>query len=300
MRNIAKLTQLKQKIEQNAVYVEQEVHGFQVQGNEIVMPHVMMMACLDGDARVLYDKQQVILTQNTLMIILPGHILQPLACSDDFVYALLGVAQELFVDLQKYVFSHDYEKFHASPSCQLTDLQLKRIMAHYELLGATASHDSLDLHLGRQMLLSQLAIFYEYINYYRREQDQAIQKDRTATVFAEFCDLVTKHYKENRNINFYAEKLGYDPRYFSKLFFRLSHGITALEWIQQYVASRAKYIMEENPELRIKEVALQLGFPTTANFCRYFQRATGIYPQAYKDQIQKSAPEGTLPVTGNP
>ena len=24
---------------------------------------------------------------------------------------------------------------------------------------------------------------------------------------------------------------------------------------------------------------------TTANFCRYFLRATGIYPQAYKDAI---------------
>jgi AraC-like DNA-binding protein len=32
----------------------------------------------------------------------------------------------------------------------------------------------------------------------------------------------------------------------------------------------------------VKEVAYQLGFPTTANFCRYFKRATGIYPQAYK------------------
>lgn len=28
-----------------------------------------------------------------------------------------------------------------------------------------------------------------------------------------------------------------------------------------------------------------LGFPTTANFCRYFKRATGIYPQAYKKSI---------------
>lgn len=287
MRNIAKLTQLKQKIDQNAVYVEQEVHGFQFQGMEMVVPHVVLVVCLNGDARVLYDNREITISKNTLLVILPGHIMQPLACSDDFVYARLGVAQELFMDLNKYVLSHDYEKFHASPSCLLTDLQLKRIMAHYELLEATASHDNLDLHLRRQMLLSQLAIFYEYINYYRREQDQAIQKDRTATVFAEFCDLVTKHYKENRNINFYAEKLGYDPRYFSKLFFRLSHGITALEWIQQYVASRAKYIMEENPKQRIKEVALQLGFPSTANFCRYFQRATGIYPQAYKDQIQK-------------
>ena len=33
----------------------------------------------------------------------------------------------------------------------------------------------------------------------------------------------------------------------------------------------------------VKETAYQLGFPTTATFCRYFKRATGIYPQAYKE-----------------
>lgn len=43
MRNIAKLTQLKQKIDQNAVYVDQEVHGFQFQGHDIVMPHYELL-----------------------------------------------------------------------------------------------------------------------------------------------------------------------------------------------------------------------------------------------------------------
>ena len=36
----------------------------------------------------------------------------------------------------------------------------------------------------------------------------------------------------------------------------------------------------------VKETAYQLGFSTTANFCRYFKRATGIYPQAYKEKLR--------------
>ena len=283
MQNEAKLAQLIQTIDQSGVYVEQEVHGFPFQGIEMVVPHVVLVVCLSGNARALYDNREVTLSKNTMAVILPGHILQPLAYSDDYTYARLAIAQELFEDLNNYVFSHDYDKFHASPACQLTDIQTKRIMAHFELLEAIASHDYSDLHLRRQMLLALLAIAYEFINYYRREQDQPKKKDSTTTVFAEFCDLVTKYYKENRNVNFYAEKLGYEPRYFSKLFFRLSNGITALEWIQQYVASRAKHIMDEHPEQTVKATAMQLGFPTTANFCRYFLRATGIYPQAYKD-----------------
>lgn len=288
MHNKEKLTKMIQSIDKIGVYVDQEIHGLPFQGIEIVIPHVVLLVCLNGNARASYDKQEVTLSKNTMAVVLPGHILQSFSCSDDYTYARLIVARDLFKDLKSYFYSHDYEKFHASPICQLTDIQTKRIMAHLELLEAIASHDSLDLRLRRQMLLSQLAIFYEFINYYRREQDQKQKSGNTATVFAEFCDLVTKHYTENRNVNFYAEKLGYEPGYFSKLFLRLSNGITALDWIQQYVASRAKQIMKKQPDIKIKEVAFQLGFPTTANFCRYFLRATGIYPQAYKETLSTS------------
>ncbi len=159
-----------------------------------------------------------------MAVVLPGHILQSFSCSDDYTYARLFVARDLFKDLRNYIYSHDYEKFHASPMCQLTDIQTKRIMAHFELLEAIASHDSLDLLFRRQMLLSQLAIFYEFVNYYRREQDQKLKSGNTATVFAEFCDLVVEHHREERNVNYYAEILGYDPRYFSKIFRDYSGG----------------------------------------------------------------------------
>ena len=59
---------------------------------------------------------------------------------------------------------------------------------------------------------------------------------------------------------------------------------TPVDWIQQYVATQATRIMDTHPEQTVKATALQLVFPTTANFCRYFKRATGIYPQAYKER----------------
>jgi AraC-like DNA-binding protein len=93
---------------------------------------------------------------------------------------------------------------------------------------------------------------------------------------------VVEHYKENRNVNYYAGLLDYDARYFSKVFRQFSGGLSPLEWIQQYVATQAKLIMDAHPKQTVKETAFQLGFPTTANFCRYFKRATGIYPQEYK------------------
>jgi len=157
-------------------------------------------------------------------------------------------------------------------------------MALNEILEAIASHDTDDLQLRQQMLLSHLAVGFEFINYYRREQDKEWVKSRQAMLYTRFCDLVVKHYRENRNVNFYARLMDYDPRYFSKSFRQFAGGLSPLEWIQQYVATQAKRIMDTHPEQTVKETAYQLGFPTTANFCRYFKRATGIYPQEYKEK----------------
>ena len=93
---------------------------------------------------------------------------------------------------------------------------------------------------------------------------------------------MVEHYKKNRNVNYYAGLLNNDARYFSKVFRQFSGGRSPLEWIQQYVAEQAKRIMDTDPKQSIKEIAFQLGFPSTSNFCRYFKRATGIYPQEYK------------------
>lgn len=270
------------EIAQNGVCVNQEVHRFPVTGVDFVFPHIVVMICLRGTARATYDMQEYVLQPNTVGIVMPGHMLRALSCSDDFTYARMEISAAMFKDLKAFAFTHDYDKFNFAPVCQLSDIQAKRLLAHVELLEAIAAHDIKDLPYRQQMLLSQLAIAYEFINYYRREQDKSQEKNRYAHVFQQFCDLVVMHYKENRNINFYAEKLGYDPRYFSKIFRESSQGISPLVWIQQYVASQAKQIMDMNPKQTIKETAFQLGFPTTANFCRYFKRATGIYPQTYK------------------
>ena len=191
-------------------------------------------------------------------------------------------------ELKTHAFSHDSDKFNYTPHCHLTDVQAKRVMALLELMEAIALHDLNDLQLRRQMLLSQLSVGYEFINYYRREQDKQWAESRSTKPYTQFCDLVVEHYRENRNVNYYAALLNYDPRYFSKVFRQFSNGLSPLEWIQQYVVTQAKLIMDTDPKQTVKETAYQLGFPDTANFCRYFKRASGIYPQEYKKRIKKT------------
>ena len=282
MQTNATIEQIIQFVEQNGVLVEKERHGFLTTGVDMVLPHINLLLCLRGSSRVMIDMQEYVVEKNDLGILMPGHVYRRISYSDDFDYAHVFISAEMLKELKTHAFSHDSDKFNYAPKCHLTDVQAKRMMALIELLEAIASHDTHDLQLRQQILLSHLAVGYEFINYYRREQDKQWAESRSATLYTQFCDLVVKHYKENRNVNFYAGLMHYDPRYFSKVFRQFSKGLSPLEWIQQYVATQAKLIMDAHPKQTVKETAYQLGFPTTANFCRYFKRATGIYPLEYK------------------
>ena len=276
------LAQLLQFVEQNGVRVDKEIHGFHLTGVDIVFPHVVSLLCLRGSARVMFDMQEFTIEKNDYGILMPGHVYRRIACSDDFTYTRVFISAEMISELKAHAFSHDSYKFNYAPLCHLTDVQAKRMMALLELLEAIASHDTDDLQLRRQILLSHLAVGLEFLNYYRREQDRQWAESRPTALYKQFCDLVVEHYKENRNVNYYAGLMHYDPRYFSKVFRQYSSGLSPLAWIQQYVATQAKLIMDTHPNQTVKETAYQLGFSDTANFCRYYKRATGIYPQEYK------------------
>lgn len=284
MQTDATLDQLIEFVELNGVYVEQEIHGWPTTGVDMLFPHLIILLCLRGSARVLFDMQEMVIEKNDFGVLMPGHVLRRVSCSDDYVYASISISAEMVSELKGHTFSHDSDKFNYAPKCHLTDVQVKRMMALLELLEAIASHDRNDLQMRRPLLLTQMAVGYEFVNYYRREQDKDWAESRSAKLYTQFCDLVVEHYRENRNVNFYAGLMGYEPRYFSKVFRQFSNGLSPLEWIQQYVAKKAKYIMDAQPKQTVKETAYQLGFPNTANFCRYFKHATGIYPQQYKER----------------
>ena len=273
-------------VEQKDLVLEKEVCGFAKKGVDMSFPYVIIFLCLRGSATALYDMREMRVEKDTLAVIMPKHIVRPLDNSEDFAYMRIAISSEMLGEVKKHILGHDYDFFHKSPTCRLTEIQAVRVKALAELINAIAQHDDNDLMLRRQMLQIQLAIAYEFIHYYRREEDKRLTELKYADVYNRFTELVIEHYKENRNVNYYAALMDYDPQYFTKIFRQASRGVAPLEWIQQYVVTQAKLLMDANPKQTVKETAYQLGFPTTANFCRYFKRATGIYPQAYKDSLQ--------------
>ena len=270
-------------IERSGVVIVREMQRFFSYNEDFVFPHIILTLILSGSARAEYDMRVITHHKNDLAIIMPGHIMRPLDCTDDFTYALFFISPKMFDDLRFHTFSHDYEKFNYAPVCSLTDEQAAHLLAIVDQLIVIANHTDEELPHRYQALLAQLAVGYEFLNYYRREQDKQWAENRHTELFNRFCDLVVKHYRESREIKYYADLLNLTPKYLSKVIRAATGGISPAEWIEQFVTAQAKRLIETRATQTLQETAYMLGFSEPSSFYRYFKRVTGMTAKQYRD-----------------
>jgi AraC-like DNA-binding protein len=275
--------QLTEAVNQSGILIVREVKGLFADNQDYVFPHIILTLTLSGSARAMYDMRVITHRKNDLAFIMPGHIMHPIDCTDDFSYTVFFISPKMIDDLRFYTFSHDHEKFNYAPVCSLTDEQAKHLLTIVDQLIVIANHTDKELPHRYQALLAQLAVGYEFLNYYRREQDRHWTENRRADIFNRFCELVVEHYRESREIKYYANLLNLTPKHLSKVIHAATNGISPVDWIEQYVTTQAKRLIETRATQTLQETAYLLGFSEPTSFYRYFKRVTGMTAKQYRD-----------------
>ena len=269
-------------VEEKGVWIEPCKQRFTAFHVDVSFSFVIMTLCLSGTARALYDQREMTHRKNDLALLLPGHVMRPLECSEDYTYARIAISRAMIERLRPQLFSHDYMKYGTSPVFSLTDEQAKRLLQVLEHMAFTAAHSELEMTHRNHILLAQMAVGYEYINYYRKEQDRLLPPDNNAGIFSRFCDLVVEHYHESKEIQYYASLLDLHPKYLSRVVRTATNGVTPGQWIDRYVVAQAKRLIVANPELSLKEIAYELGFSEPTSFYRFFKRVTGLTANEFR------------------
>ena len=127
-----------QSVEQSDILIVREMQRFFDYNEDFEFPHTILTLCLSGSARAMYDMRIITHHKNDLAIILPGHIMRPIDCTDDFTYALIFISPKILADLRFHTFSHDHEKFNYAPICSLTDEKAEHLLAKEDQLQTLA------------------------------------------------------------------------------------------------------------------------------------------------------------------
>jgi AraC family transcriptional activator of pobA len=103
---------------------------------------------------------------------------------------------------------------------------------------------------------------------------------RGAEHFPAFCALAEAHYREHAPVSFYARRLGITAAHLNVLC-RNATGKSALELVHERVLLEAKRNLVYT-SMTISQVSDTAGFNDPAYFTRFFTRATGMSPRAFR------------------
>lgn len=99
-------------------------------------------------------------------------------------------------------------------------------------------------------------------------------------LFETVKEYITWHLHENLKVSDIAEYFGYNEKYLTTLFHKIS-GMAIKQFILQTKMERAKIALTETNQ-QVAQIAYSLGFEDSHNFSNAFKKITGLSPKDYK------------------
>lgn len=243
----------------------------------------LIVFSLRGTAKLCVHEDMHWIQPDELIILLPGQFVSFSEPSDDFLTITMVLSSSLFGDalsgvprFTPHFFFYMRTHYWYSPS----ERNVSRLHDYFGMIQQkVTSNDAykheLTLHLLRYLYL-------ELLNAYEREPEvENIRKDtRKEEIANKFFTLIMKHFKEKKDVAFYADKLCITSKYLSMVIKETS-GKSAKDWLVEYVILEIKSLLK-NTSLNIQEIATRTHFSNQSSLGRFFRKHTGMSLSQYR------------------
>lgn len=236
--------------------------------------------CLSGKMEGYINLKSIIALAPSLTVIFPGQILQYKYMSDDFTGLFIIMSYRYINNLNIQTWTPLFTSIRENPVVSLAENDLKTIITYYSLLKDAIKNEDNPYRMETVRHLTK-AFFYGSGHQFHKVPKEE-NKSKHEIIVEKFLKLVEKHYREERGIGFYADKLSMTPKYLSSLV-KTNTGKFANEWIDSYVILEAEALLKST-NMTIQQISNDLSFPTQSIFGKYFKRLTGKSPKEYKKQ----------------
>ena len=243
---------------------------------------VMFAFCMQGSVSIHIGHDEYKVNKNDCLIIFPEQIVSVDQISEDFKGLLfvfsITYLNQLRMDIKRLI--PLFVSVKDNPVCQLNENEGIALVEYFAMLkkkiNLTNHPDQLKII---QNILEALFLEIGYIYYKNREEGKKLSS-RKETIFNQFMHELTTHYKEERSVSFYADKLCISSKYLSSLVKEVSDK-TPVEMITQCVIFESKTLLKST-NMSIQQISDLLNFPNQSFFGKYFKRYCGMSPLQYK------------------
>ena len=255
-----------------------------------VSPQLVIVICHQGYSIGEYDMKPIKFSAHDFSLVYPDHPILAKETSEDYHSTLLILSTSFYNELQPRLTYGNSLLFHSQPIFHLSE---EHYLCLCDALRLLKSINGLDFPSRKEITLGVLDVIAYLVDNFRQTDDiPESQKPNASTtdsnlLFRRFYDLLALHYKEHREVQYYAQLLCLSPKYFGSLI-KKEMGITAGQCIAHYVIIQAKTLLHYRPDLTIQQISQQLGFDDATSFSRYFKASAEVSPKKYKEQHYNS------------
>ncbi|WP_158800022.1 AraC family transcriptional regulator [Pedobacter sp. L105] len=238
-----------------------------------------------GNLEIEIDKQYYKLSPNSLMIYRPGQVFKVISVSEDTKCALVLFTRKFIDELNENIFSvqsHSFLSHGIKTVIELIDNDRDKILGTFKEIFALLQHLSkphwelIARNLTSALVYETDTLLRDYIG----SAKVAVNKENE--LFIRFKNLVANHFKESRQLAFYASKLCVSTNYLYVLVKKIS-GHYPTQLISNQVISEAKYQICQTAG-NFSEIAYLLNFSDPFAFSKFFKKHTGYSPSQFRKQ----------------
>lgn len=261
-----------------------EVSGFpKVLYDMFYMEYIGVIICHRGNFTISIDFHDYDVSEGYMAFVHEQTYIQIKSVSDDLRVSILFYKVDSIRDLlgSSVQTVRLYTYFNDGRSCIMTTGEESDIARYVALLGRHQQDVANEFDVDERKLLL-MALTYRLCSFYTRYiTDRSKALGRKQEVFFDLIRLISQHYKEHRDVVFYADKLCLSPKYLSSLVKSLC-GYTVQQLVFKAIVRNCIFLMH-NSNKSIQEISIIHNFPTLSSFGTFFKKHTGQSPRQFRE-----------------
>ena len=244
------------------------------------MQHTSIFYCLSGEALFTINGQKHRFTPGQIIITPTGSNILLLDITSDFSSRLLGISKHIWLAARSSMSPEAVQALECR-AYQGGDSKLEReflnnIFRQIDILDIEADNDPANMDYCRNNIIlavNSLLLYIQHISKIHNTPAKEHISENKDKLFYEFRVLLTNNFRENRSVQFYADKMRVSTRHLNTICQRAS-GQNAKEIIDHFTIIELEVNLIYTHK-SFQELVNEFHFPDQSYLNRYFKRHTG-------------------------
>ena len=249
---------------------ERDIRNFYILGGMVIC------LCRRYEGSIYIDGKEHKLGESSIAILPEKHLVRFTESIKVETIQFIAVTTDYILNMPSPIDTSIFSYSRYIPVMQVSDSKFDDFQSYFRFLYKESNEKSTyqDEILRSILYALILEITGEYDAQYNLNTGAEI---KSHDVSDKFFHLLAVYYKENRTVQFYADKLNITSKYLTTAI-KKTTGRPVLEWLHEAVLIEAKMLLKTT-DLTVQEISDRLNFSSPSAFVQFFKKHTGTTPK---------------------